>query len=860
MIKRKKEQAGADEAAEATEKSGKRPTKGDKKLSRIKSTQSFLPIRDVKDGIIQTKDDRYVKLMEFQPINFELRSPDEQATIISQFSAAIRSMPKTVHIKITTTPSDVTPFINDLRDRYNAEDNEGCRTLIADQMQYISNVSRTQGVSRRFFLSFEYEQGSGFRKRPTFEEIYQDLNRQARSIAASMEGCGNMLLSSDDKQYLLNALWTTICHQQSMEMTFEEHMAEVIERYSAYYERPVDMDEIPVNDFIAPRKMLFSLSPTYAVIDGLYTAYCYLPSGAYPVQALGGWLQVLFGYMDGVDVDFWIHKEDIEQVQRRLQLELKNNKIKSAHTDDVSQDYDDILSAIQSGYYIKQAIASGDDFCYMSTLLTITGHSLEELQYNYQQMYEYIVRNDMTMRRCYFQQEDAFMACIPLAAYNKRLFQKSRRNIMGSQLGSCYPFTAYELCDPGGVFMGLNSRYGSPVFINPFDTTKYQNANMLILGPSGTGKTYTLMCYLLRMRQRGYPVYILAPLKGFEFKRACDAIGGEYVRIAPGSGQNINIMEIRKKDMSDSILLDGEKEGTSGSILTDKIQQILRFFAILMPDITSEERQLLDEALIKTYERFRITTRNKSLIDPASPDRYRPMPLLGDLLATLEDMGEGSRRIRNALSRFVTGSAKSFNLPTNVNLDNKFVVIDVSDLTTELLPVGMFIALDYVMDKAKANRTEQKIVAIDEMWRLMKASPLSADFVVEAFKILRGYGGSVIGATQDMDDIGRNEYGSAIINNTKIKLLLPLDKKEANAVTKVIELSSEELQQLKKTETRRTSSGKRRSSKALMVANNNHVFIDIQASQTEHDLITTDAKELRRIAREKAAALSRRGV
>ena len=81
-----------------------------------------------------------------------------------------------------------------------------------------------------------------------------------------------------------------------------------------------------------------------------------------------------------------------------------------------------------------------------------------------------------------------------------------------------------------------------------FDTAKYQNANMMIFGPSGSGKTYTLLCLLLRMRQKGTQIYIIAPLKGFEFYRACQAIGGEIIQIAPGSAQNINIMEIRKPE------------------------------------------------------------------------------------------------------------------------------------------------------------------------------------------------------------------------------------------------------------------------------------------------------------------------
>ena len=229
------------------------------------------------------------------------------------------------------------------------------------------------------------------------------------------------------------------------------------------------------------------------------------------------------------------------------------------------------------------------------------------------------------------------------------------------------------------------------------------------------------------------------------------------------------------------------------------------------------------------------------------------MPVLGDLHKELKNAGEDGKRIYNLLTRFVTGSARSFNQPTNVNLDNKFIVIDVSQLTDELLPMGMFIALDYILDKAEQDRTKRKVIAIDEMWKLMKASELSAEFVVEVFKIIRGYAGSAVGATQDLGDVLANEYGAAIINNSKTKLLLPMDKKEAEAVSKVIDLTSEEMKKLKRTEmTVAAGTQKRRASNVLMVANTNHIFIKIKASKTEHDLITTSADDLAAQARRNA--------
>lgn len=822
------------------------------KMKSLASTQQFLPILEVRDDIIITKNERYMKLMEFSPINFELRSPAEQDQIISTFGAALRTWPRDVHIKIITTPSNVSDFINELNDCMKVEESEKCKELQRDQIQMLQSISQDQGITRRFFVSFEYENPGGFRKAPTFKEIKNALRKQAQSIQATMESCGNTLISTDDRDYVLSALYTSACKAQSDEIPWERRKEYVLERYREKFGDKVNENRIPVGDFIAPERIDSSFSPSYMVIDGKYVAHCFLPSNAYPVQAYAGWLQLLFSYMDDVYVDFWIHKVPVAEIQPKLRFALKNNKIKAKNTDDISTDYEEIEATVNAGYYLKQAIAGGDDFCYMSTMLTIFADTLDELKDRVKEMTNYCIRNDMKLRTCVAQQDDAYIASLPCMPYDKGIFAKSKRNIMASQLGSCYPFTAYELCDKGGVFLGINSRYGSPVFVNMFDTTKYTNANMMIFGPSGSGKTYTLLSMLLRMRQKEIQVYVVAPLKGHEFFRACSAVGGEFISINPGSQQNINIMEIRKKDTVDSDLIDGITDSAKGSILINKIQQLHRFFSLLFPDMDPVEKQILDEALVKTYAKFGISSKNKSLLDPGKKGQYKAMPVLGDLYKELEKMGQDARRMTNILNMYVNGSAKSFNMPTNVNLDNKFVVIDVSRLTPELLPIGMFIALDYMLDKAEADRTKRKVIAIDEMWRLMKASPLSAEFVVEIFKIIRGYAGSAIGATQDLADVLSNEYGAAIINNSKTKLLLPMDTapKEADQAAEVMDLTVEEVKQLKRSGSTQNSNGKRKASKALMVANSNHIFINIQASKTEHDLITTSADDLRRLAQQ----------
>lgn len=111
--------------------------------------------------------------------------------------------------------------------------------------------------------------------------------------------------------------------------------------------------------------------------------------------------------------------------------------------------------------------------------------------------------------------------------------------------------------------------------------------------------------------------------------------------------------------------------------MAKKIQQLHIFFSLLIPDISHEERQLLDEALIRTYAKKGITHNNESLIDPEHPDRYREMPLLGDIYEILMESPE-TRRMGNILNRLVNGSAKTFNQHTNVQLDNLYTVLTLA--------------------------------------------------------------------------------------------------------------------------------------------------------------------------------------
>ncbi len=259
------------------------------------------------------------------------------------------------------------------------------------------------------------------------------------------------------------------------------------------------------------------------------------------------------------------------------------------------------------------------------------------------------------------------------------------------------------------------------------------------------------------------------------------------------------------------------------------------------------EEQMLDEALIKTYADFGITHDNNSLyIDrDANPPVMKKMPILGDLHKNLQK-NKMTERIAVIMSRFVTGSAQSFNQQTNVDLSNKYIVLDLSELKGKLLPVGMMIALDYVWDNVKADRTKKKAIMIDEIWQLIGASSnkQAVDFCLTIFKTIRGFGGAAISATQDLSDffsLDDGKYGRAIINVSKNKIILNLEPDEAQYVKNVLKLTKSEIQSITRFER----------GEALVSSNNNKVPVVIKASKEEQEMITTDRAELEAILRDK---------
>lgn len=821
-----------------------------RKPEKLSFTQDFIPIKNLEHGIIETTDGRYIKILEIEPINFMLRSEEEQYEIICSFASWLKISPVHLQFKSITRKADSDKHIAMLRKEMETEESEQCKKLSEGYIRLIKDVGSREALTRRFFLIFRYEELRR-NENSDYGQICSTLLTAEQNTRSYFMLCGNNILQpKDPDEATAEILYMFFNRRSCVEEPFHSRVDRIVLDTMAAKNKVIGIDPIPhirMAHFIAPRGIDLT-HRNYIIMDGLYYSFLYIKGNGYPNKVRAGWMSSLINAGEGIDVDVFLRRENRSRTIDKVAQRIRLNRTKLKSMQDTSTDYEELAGSIQAGYFIKQGIANyNEDLFYMSVFVTVSARTYEELMWRKQQMTDMLKSMDMYVSDCSFQQEDALRTVMPFLQISPKLEKKSKRNVLTSGAASTYMFTSFEMSDDTGVLLGINRHNNSLCIVDLFDTKKNKNANLNLLGTSGAGKTFTMQLLALRMRMRGIQCYIIAPIKGHEFRRACNRIGGQFIKIAPGSPHCINIMEIRHTISPEMELIDELDYSEMDSLLAQKIQQLMIFFSLLIPDMTNEEEQMLDEALIRTYGKFGITHDNDSVYEDrnAVPPKMKTMPILGDLHEELQK-NEMTKRIAVIVSRFVTGSAQSFNQQTNVDLSNKYIVLDLSELKGKLLPVGMMIALDYVWDKIKSDRTKKKAIMIDEIWQLIGAGSnrMAAEFCLEIFKVIRGFGGAAISATQDLSDffgLEDGRYGRAIINNSKNKIILNLEPDEAEFVRDTLKLTKTEIRSITRFER----------GEALICSNNSKVPVIIKASKEEQEMITTDRAELEAILKER---------
>ncbi len=564
------------------------------------------------------------------------------------------------------------------------------------------------------------------------------------------------------------------------------------------------------------------IAPSSVEVDFRYIRvgdffYTTLFIAGYPRYVSSAWLEAIIDYDHTMDIAMFCYPTSSSDVLADLKRKIGEMQATLASDAEQGKVADPTVeAALEDALGLQEELAKGvERFFQFGFYITVSDADLVKLQDTIKNLQTALGSLLLTGKLATLQMEEGFKSTLPLG--QDRLY--ITRNMDTSSLASTFPFTSAILTQNKGVMYGVNQQNGSLII---FDRFSLENANEVVLGKSGAGKSYTIKLEIMRQFMLGSEVIVIDP--DGEYETMTPALGGEVVEFSSGSQIKINPF-----DLSD-VYEEGENE------LGLKIMSLHGLLKIITGQLDAEHDAILDRALIATYLSKGITT------DPATQKKLPP--LMEDLYKTLLGMEDKTaREIAYTLEKFIKGSASGiFNQQSNFEINNPLTVFSIRNLEETLRPVAMHIILDFVWTKVKRSLKKRTLI-LDEGWYMMKYQD-SASFVYSIAKRARKYYLGLTTATQDVEDFLKNEYGKAVLTNSSIQVLLKQGTAEVDMIAETFYLSEGEKALLLSADV----------GEGLFFAGQNHVAMKVFAAPFEHELITSNPMELLKRQQEKERA------
>ena len=566
-----------------------------------------------------------------------------------------------------------------------------------------------------------------------------------------------------------------------------------------------------LRDIIAPSSL--ELKSDHFRLGSKYgrTMYVY----GYPRELYTGWLSSVINIDEVLDISMFIYPVDtqvvlnnlrkkVTQLEASLSINSEKGKVRDPAMEAALQDAEELRNQLQIG---------SEKFFRFGLYITIYADSIDELNF-IQHKIETIFGQQLVFSKvASAQQEQGLNSTIPQLTDQLQV----RRNMNTGAISTSFPFTSADLTDGKGVLYGINMHNNGLVI---FDRFSLENANMVVFAKSGAGKSFTVKLEALRSMMLGSDIVIIDPEN--EYQKLSDAVGGSYIRLSLNSDTRSNPFDLPRvidTDEADDALranlvtLHGLLRQMLGGSQTTAGGQIIA-------GLTAAEEADIDQALIDTYARVGITA------DPLT--HHSTPPTIADLYDTLLHMGGTGPSLAQRLRKFTSGTfAGIFSQQSNIDINNTMVVFNIRDLEDELRPIAMYIVLNHIWN---ITRTDQKrrMLIVDEAWQLMRYDD-SANFLFSLAKRARKYQLGLTTITQDVEDFMGSKMGRAIVANSSMQLLLKPSPRAVAVLSCVFKLTEEEQKRLANFPV----------GQGLFFAGQNHVHIQIQASDTEYELINT---------------------
>ncbi len=568
---------------------------------------------------------------------------------------------------------------------------------------------------------------------------------------------------------------------------------------------------VTLTDVIAPSAI--NVGPREINISGVVARVYYAVS--YPRYLNEGWLEPVLNIPREIDVSIFIHPIDtvdtlkkfqkkVAEVQSQISIKEARGEVRDPQLEAAYQNLEDLRDKLQQ---------SEERLFDVGFYVAIYGKDEAEVNKAENDIRGILDARLITMKPAFFEQEQGFKSIMPLG--NDVLMVHSKFN--SSPLSSFFPFTSFDLTSDSGILYGINRHNSSLVLFDRYSLTNY---NSVTFATSGAGKSYGLKLEIIRSLMFGTEVIVLDPEREYEY--LAETTGGRFFNISLSSDHHINPFDLPAP----------QEDEDPRDILRTHVIEMVGLFRLMLGGLAPEEETLIDIAIQETYALKDITgDTNFGTQEP---------PLLSDFEMVLAGM-DGSQGLISRLQKYTSGTWSGFmNKPTNVDINQKFVVFSLRDMEDELKTVAMYIVTNFIWSSVR-RRLAKRLLVIDEAWWMMKSDD-TASFLFSLAKRGRKYYLGIATITQDVDDFLRSPYGVPMITNSSIQLLMKQSPTAIDNIQKTFNLTDEEKFLL-------LESGV---GEGIFFVGLKHVAIKIIASYTEDQIITSDPSQLLQIKQARA--------
>lgn len=563
------------------------------------------------------------------------------------------------------------------------------------------------------------------------------------------------------------------------------------------------MGVLGLRDILAPSAL--KITPRLINLGDKVARTFYVIS--YPRFLAGDWFSPLVNLDKVFDVSILIHPIDTSIALRQLEKKVAEVQSQISIKEDKGLVRDPVLDTAYADIEtLRDSLQQAREKIFdVGVYITIYGDTEDELNKTETEVKGILDAKLVYLKPALFQQAEGFKSVIPTADDLLGINYK----LNSSPLSSLFPFVSFDLTSNKGVLYGIN-RHNSSLIL--FDRFSLENYNSVTFAKSGSGKSYATKLEILRSLMFDADVLVIDPEREYEF--LAEAVGGRYFNISLTSEHHINPFDLPFP----------REDESPADVLRSNIINLVGLFRLMLGGLTPEEDAIMDNAITETYALKDITA--------DSDFSNKPAPLLSDLELVLVGL-EGGEPLAQRLLKYTRGTWAGFiNKPTNVDINKKFVVFSVRDMEDELKPVAMYIVMHNIWNAIRRN-LKKRLLVIDEAWWMMKSRD-TASFLFSLVKRGRKYYLGVATITQDVGDFLKSEYGTPIITNSSIQLLMKQSPAAIGLVQKTFQLTDGEKYLLLESAV----------GEGIFFAGLKHVAIKIIASYTEDQIITSDPSQI----------------